>query len=310
LEDTPIICGLVRATTRFRLVRAVLAWPTRSRCAIGAGVATAAGLLVVGIVVAAPQSARPIAVPVAAAAWPVAVSPSASAPATQAAEALAATVATPTSTPPTSAVSPADTVRAYFADINGHNFSDAWALGGKSLQGGTYDSFVPGFSRTAHDDVTVVGVSGGQVNVELTATNNDGSVQLFTGTYQVTNGLLVSAHMHQISNTASTDRHAQPGAPAQRNPPAPVPLPPAYDYVDCAARAELPHLADEEEQARIDLVQAQLREQQTRGLDSNSLVRRQALLDLSVAQKNLSSTQANAADVRSKAAKVTAAQCR
>src|SRR3954452_6477854 len=67
LGGRPVMSGLVRAATRLRLVRAVLDRPATSRYAIGAGVATATGLLVLGIVIAVLPSARPVTAPVAAA---------------------------------------------------------------------------------------------------------------------------------------------------------------------------------------------------------------------------------------------------
>lgn len=68
--------------------------------------------------------------------------------------------------------------------------------GGKNL-GGTYDSYVKGFSTTASDAVTVEGVSGETVAVRLDATQTDGTHQFFAGTYTVRNGTIVAADIHK-----------------------------------------------------------------------------------------------------------------
>ncbi|MEU1076008.1 MULTISPECIES: protein kinase [unclassified Streptomyces] len=113
-----------------------------------------------------------------------------------------------TSVPPTSAptipaipatptTAPAQqVVEDYFAAIDTKDYARAWDLGGKNL-GGTYDSYVKGFSTTASDAVTVEGVSGETVAVRLDATQTDGTHQFFAGTYTVRNGTIVAADIHK-----------------------------------------------------------------------------------------------------------------
>jgi serine/threonine protein kinase len=108
----------------------------------------------------------------------------------------------PTSHPATSAppvaAPPAATVRAYFAAINAHDYAKAWALGGKNTGSSSYSGFVNGFNDTAKDDITVVSVVGNVVTVKLAATQTDGSVQHYQGTYTVTNGIITQGHIQLL----------------------------------------------------------------------------------------------------------------
>lgn len=88
-------------------------------------------------------------------------------------------------------------VRAYFDAINSGEFVAAWALGGKNVAGVGYSSFVAGFSATANDDVTINGVTGNTVDVQLDATQADGSHRFFSGTYTVQDGVIVAANIHR-----------------------------------------------------------------------------------------------------------------
>jgi serine/threonine protein kinase len=101
--------------------------------------------------------------------------------------------AKPASAPP---AGPAATVRAYFAAINAHDYAKAWELGGKNT-GSSYSSFVNGFDGTARDKVTVLSVAGRVVSVDLAATQTDGSVQSYQGTYTVTGGVITQSHIEQ-----------------------------------------------------------------------------------------------------------------
>jgi hypothetical protein len=85
--------------------------------------------------------------------------------------------------------SPAVTVQSYFSAINDHDYQRAWALGGKNT-GQSYASFVQGFDETADDNVTILSVTGGVVTVRLDATQTNGTVKHFHGTYTVSNGVI------------------------------------------------------------------------------------------------------------------------
>lgn len=92
---------------------------------------------------------------------------------------------------------PSDVVVAYFSAVNDGEYVAAWALGGKNIVGGTYDDFVPSFADTTYDDVTVNSVVGERVEVELDATQTDGSHRYFAGTYTVQDGVIVDADIHR-----------------------------------------------------------------------------------------------------------------
>ncbi|MEU3889020.1 hypothetical protein [Streptomyces sp. NPDC029041] len=107
----------------------------------------------------------------------------------------------PTPSSPTTQSSPAEesperAVLAYFDAINAGDYERAWELGGKNLQEGSYSSFVQGFEDTAHDSVTIISVVGDTVEVELDATQTDGTHRYFAGTYTVHNGVIVAADIH------------------------------------------------------------------------------------------------------------------
>jgi hypothetical protein len=93
---------------------------------------------------------------------------------------------------------PTDTVRAYIAAINGHQYARAWRLGGRNT-GGSYASFVNGFTGTAKDTLTIVSVSGDVVTARLSAKQTDGSVDTYQGTYIVHHGVIVGAEVAQVS---------------------------------------------------------------------------------------------------------------
>lgn len=103
---------------------------------------------------------------------------------------------TSTSSTTSSASSPQSVVEQYFAAITAHNYAQAWALGGKNVENGSYNQFVQGFSTTASDDVTIVSVSGDTVTIALDATQTDGTHKFFAGTYTVRNGVIVAAEIH------------------------------------------------------------------------------------------------------------------
>jgi len=104
----------------------------------------------------------------------------------------------PTSHPATSAppvaLGPAATVRAYFKAINAHDYEKAWALGGKNTAP-SYASFASGFNGTAKDRVTVVSVVGDVVRIRLAATQTDGLVRRYRGTYTVANGIITHGNI-------------------------------------------------------------------------------------------------------------------
>jgi hypothetical protein len=92
---------------------------------------------------------------------------------------------------------PAATVRAYVAAINGHDYARAWSLGGRNT-GRSYASFVRGFSTTARDTLSIVSVLGDVVTARLTATQTDGTVDTYQGTYTVDSGVITGFDVLQV----------------------------------------------------------------------------------------------------------------
>ena len=97
--------------------------------------------------------------------------------------------------PPTSQ-DPALTVRDYFAAINHHRYVAAWRLGGASE---SYATFRAGFAGTAYDTVTILSTSGNVVTARLAATQTNGTVKTYQGTYTVTNGVISSTDVQRVS---------------------------------------------------------------------------------------------------------------
>ena len=101
----------------------------------------------------------------------------------------------PAETPsPTPTAGPAAAVQAYIAAINAKDYPQAWALGGENF-GGTYSAFAAGFDDTKQDTLTIVSVDGDVVTVELTSQQADGSQNMYSGTYTVTDGIITSASL-------------------------------------------------------------------------------------------------------------------
>ncbi|MGW1593001.1 hypothetical protein [Streptomyces sp. NPDC002343] len=106
---------------------------------------------------------------------------------------------TPSSEPSDEAGDASEVVTAYYDHLNAGDFAAAWAMGGDRLYGGSYTDWVAGFSSTARIDVTATDNGGGEVAAEIRATQSDGSVQVFRGTYTVSGGKLVGADIRQVS---------------------------------------------------------------------------------------------------------------
>ena len=93
---------------------------------------------------------------------------------------------------------PAATVQAYFTAINNHDYTRAWNLGGRNTAS-SFSQFESGFTGTARDNVTIVSVSGEVVNVKLVATQTDGTVKDYAGTYTVNDGVITHSNISQTS---------------------------------------------------------------------------------------------------------------
>ena len=147
------------------------------------GTGLAAYAAVSGMTTAAPQ---PAATATAKPAQPASPAPTAAVP----------KVPAPAAPALTSAVA---VVQQFYQDITNHNYPAAWALGGKNLDNGVgYDRWVVGYATTASIDLTTYGQwSNGTVYASLSALQTDGTVKTYYGTYTVSGGQIVAAHIKQ-----------------------------------------------------------------------------------------------------------------
>ena len=151
---------------------------------------------------ATPSSATPVVTVTRTAQPPPSTHTSTAAPATSATSAGTATVtATPTQAPaaPTAPLTNASAVVSqYYQDITNHDYASAWALGGDNIAGESYSQYVAGFSTTASISLgTVSDFGSNQVSAVLYATQTDGTVKVYDGTYTVADGELVGASITQ-----------------------------------------------------------------------------------------------------------------
>jgi serine/threonine protein kinase len=107
-----------------------------------------------------------------------------------------AAATTTVTVPPPPAAGPGTIVREYFADINEQRYLAAWKL---TPEAEPYVKFREGFIGTAHDAVTIESVAGDVVTAKLAATQDDGTVKVYQGTYTVTNGVISSANIQRVS---------------------------------------------------------------------------------------------------------------
>lgn len=94
---------------------------------------------------------------------------------------------------------PAGVVTAYYDAINNQDYREAWRLNKHVHKLQTYTSFKQGFEGTQNVVLTIISVSGDNVNVRFTANQTDGTTKTFQGTYVVQNGTIVNSNIQQIS---------------------------------------------------------------------------------------------------------------
>jgi hypothetical protein len=91
-------------------------------------------------------------------------------------------------------------VSQFYQDLTNHDHWDAWQLGGDNIGGSDYNSWVAGYATTASIDITSYGTwNDGTVWADISATQTDGSIRTYSGTYTVANGVIVSANITQTS---------------------------------------------------------------------------------------------------------------
>jgi serine/threonine protein kinase len=94
---------------------------------------------------------------------------------------------------------PGAVVRAFFSALNSRDYGRAWQLSAASRNLSSYAAFKQGYAQTAHDSVTVTGISGDVVSVDLAAAQTDGTTKYFRGSYTVRNGSIVASSIRQVS---------------------------------------------------------------------------------------------------------------
>jgi hypothetical protein len=91
------------------------------------------------------------------------------------------------------------TVIQFYADITDHDYSAAWNLGGKNLAGGmSFAEWENAYSSTTASitlNAQTSSADDSTVHADITALQLDGSIRLYTGTYTVQNGVIVSANI-------------------------------------------------------------------------------------------------------------------
>lgn len=92
-------------------------------------------------------------------------------------------------------------VTQFYQDISDGNYAAAWALGGDNSSGGvSYASWVAGYSTTVSITLGSYSQFGSStVYARLIATQTDGTVKTFSGTYTVNSGVIVAAQIVQTS---------------------------------------------------------------------------------------------------------------
>jgi len=89
----------------------------------------------------------------------------------------------------------------FYQDITNHEYAAAWALGGDNVSGGVgYSQWVAGYATTASITLgTYSEFNATTVNAEIIATQSDGSVRTYQGTYTVINGVIATASVARTS---------------------------------------------------------------------------------------------------------------
>ena len=91
-------------------------------------------------------------------------------------------------------------VSQFYQDLTNHDYWDAWQLGGDNIGGSDYNGWVAGYATTASIGITSYGTwNDGTVWADISATQTDGSIRTYSGTYTVANSVIVSANITQTS---------------------------------------------------------------------------------------------------------------
>jgi hypothetical protein len=104
--------------------------------------------------------------------------------------------------PPAAGLTNAEAVVAqFYQDITDSNYAAAWALGGDNTSSGVnYADWAAGYSTTASITLSTYSQFGAStVYANLTATQTDGTVKTYSGTYTVSGSVIVAADIVQTS---------------------------------------------------------------------------------------------------------------
>ena len=112
--------------------------------------------------------------------------------------------ARPSAAPPAPAVGLTNAeavVAQFYQDITDGSYGAAWALGGDNTSNGvSYTGWVARYSTTASITLGTYSQFGAStVYASLTATQTDGTVKTYSGTYTVSGGVIVAADIAQTS---------------------------------------------------------------------------------------------------------------
>jgi hypothetical protein len=89
-------------------------------------------------------------------------------------------------------------VTQFYQDITDQNYGAAWQLGGDNIGGTDYTAWVNGYGTTESISLGSFSEFGSdQVQVVLTALQDDGTVKEYTGTYTVADGVITAANITQ-----------------------------------------------------------------------------------------------------------------
>ena len=100
------------------------------------------------------------------------------------------------SSTPVAPTTPRAVVNAYYRDLNLHHYLAAYRLNPSVHLNQTYSQFKAGYNTTQHDYVTITGISGDVVSLNLTAQHTDGTLLYFSGTLTVRHGKIVVSNVH------------------------------------------------------------------------------------------------------------------
>jgi hypothetical protein len=102
------------------------------------------------------------------------------------------------SSTPTAPTTPRAVVNAYYRDLNQHHYLAAYRLNTSVHNAQSFTVFKSGYNTTEHTYLTITGVSGEVVSVNLKAVHTDGSLYYFSGPLTVSHGKIIASDIVQV----------------------------------------------------------------------------------------------------------------